>query len=67
MVRYRLIQAVKILTVRFGENLGIGLGLSPSVKYFTDRSKAVLLLGFVLFMFCDCHAFAFVHCCFVVT
>ena len=31
------------MTKRFGENLGIGLGLSPPVKYFTDRSKAVLL------------------------
>ena len=45
-------------------------GLSPPVKYFTDRSKAVLLLGItcvILFMSCVCHAFASVHCCLVVT
>ena len=38
------------------------------VKYFTDRSKAVLFCGsFVLFMPCVCHAFVSVHFCLVVT
>ena len=42
--------------------------LSPPVKYFTDRSKAVLLFGsFVLFMSCVCHAFGSILCCLVVT
>ena len=38
--------------------------LSPPVKYFTDRSKVVLLLwgSFVLFMSCVCHVFASVLC-----
>ena len=43
-------------------------GLSPTVKYFYDRSKAVLLLWiFVLSISCVFHAFASVHCCLVVT
>ena len=39
-------------------------GLSPPVKYFTDHSKAVLLLWIicVLFLSCVSHAFASVHC-----
>ena len=42
-------------------------GLSPPVKYFTDRSKAVLLLWIVyVFLSCVCYAFVrvclFVHC-----
>ena len=37
-------------------------GLRPPVKYFTDRSKAVLFfLSFMLFMSCVCHAFASVN------
>ena len=36
-------------------------GLSHPVKYFTDRSKAVLFCGScVLCMPCVCHAYAFV-------
>ena len=30
----------------------IKTGLSPPVKYFTDRSKAILLLGIILFYLC---------------
>ena len=42
--------------------------LSPPVKYFTVRSKAVLLLLIIcVFVFCVSHAFAPVHCCLVVT
>ena len=43
-------------------SLGIGWrhenGLSPPVKYFTDRSKAVLLLWifYVFFLSCVCYA-----------
>ena len=43
-------------------------GLSPPVKYFTDRSKAVLLLW--IFFFCLVFAmslYASVYMCFVVT
>ena len=33
-------------------------GLSPPIKYFTDRSKAVLLLWiFYVFLSCACYAF----------
>ena len=43
-------------------------GLSPPVIYFTDRSKAVLLLWIIcVFVSCVSHAFASVHCCLVVT
>ena len=43
-------------------------GLIPPVKYFTDRSKAVLLLWIVcVFVPCVSHAFASVHCCLMVT
>ena len=46
------------------------LGLSPPVKYFTDRSKAVLLL-WILYVFvlsCVCYVLcASVYMCFVVT
>ena len=37
-------------------------GLSPPVKYFTDRSKAIFRGSFVLFMPCVFYAFASVHC-----
>ena len=43
-------------------------GLSPPVKYFTDRSKAVLLLW--MFLFCLVFAmslWASVYMCFVAT
>ena len=36
-------------------------GLSPPVKYFTDCSKAVLLL-LIICVFCVSHAFASLHC-----
>ena len=43
-------------------------GLSPPVNYFTDCSKAVLLLWIIcVFVSCVSHAFASVHCCLVVT
>ena len=44
-------------------------GLSPPVKYFTDRSKALLLFGsFMLFLSCDAmHLYASVYMCLVVT
>ena len=48
----------------------IGLGLSPPVKYFTDRSKAVLLLWifYVFVLSCVCYVLcASVYMCFVVT
>ena len=39
-------------------------GLSPPVKYFTDRSKAVLLLWiFYVVFFLSCVCFAFVRVC----
>ena len=42
-------------------------GLSPPVKYFTDRSKVVLLLWIICVIYAFvCHAFASVHCCLVV-
>ena len=42
--------------------------LSPPVKYFTDRTKAVILLWIIcVFVSCVSHAFAPVHCCLVVT
>ena len=42
--------------------------LSPPVKYFTDRSKVVLLLWIISVFFVSCVSFAFasVHCCLVV-
>ena len=44
-------------------------GLSPPVKYFTDHSKALLLLWIIceIFVSCVSYAFASVHCCLVVT
>ena len=40
-------------------------GFSPSVKYFTDHSKAVLLLWIFMFLFlsCVCYAFVRVYLC----
>ena len=38
-------------------------GFSPPVKYFTDGSKAVLLLWIFHVFFCLCVCFAFVHDC----
>ena len=49
---------------------GIWLGLSPPVKYFTDRSKAVLLLWifYVFVLSCVCYVLcASVYMCFLVT
>ena len=41
---------------------------SPSVKYFTDRSKVVLPFWIIcVFVSCVSHAFASVHCCHVAT
>ena len=39
------------------------------MKYFTDRSKAVLLMWIICVFFVSCvsHTFASVHCCLVVT
>ena len=48
----------------------IGLILSPPVKYFTDRSKAVLLLWifYVFVLSCVCYVLcASVYMCFLVT
>ena len=44
-------------------------GLSPPVKYFIDRSKAVLLLWifYVFVLSCVCYVFVSVYMCFVVT
>ena len=36
--------------------------LSPPVKYFTGRSKAVLLL-WIIYVFLSCVCFAFVRVC----
>ena len=38
-------------------------GLSPPVKYFTDRSKAVLLLWIFYVFFLSCVCCAFVRVC----
>ena len=38
-------------------------GLSPPVKYFTDRSKAVLLLWIFYAFFLPCVCYAFVRAC----
>ena len=38
-------------------------GLSPPVKYFTDRSKAVLLLWIFCGVFLSCVCYAFVRVC----
>ena len=36
----------------------VKLGLSPPVKYFTDRSKGVLFCGYFMFsLSCVCYAF----------
>ena len=37
-------------------------GLSPPVKYFTDRSKAVLLL-LIFYVFLSCGCYAFLRAC----
>ena len=37
--------------------------LSPPVKYFTDRSKAVLLLLIFFFLSCVCYAFVRLFIC----
>ena len=44
---------------------GVGarfVGLSPPVKYFTDCSKAVLLL-WIFYVFLSCVCYAFVRVC----
>ena len=42
--------------------IGHETGLSPPVKYFTDRSKAVLLLWIIyVFLSCVCYAFMCVY------
>ena len=50
------------------QNLGRGwhheTGLSPQVKYFTDSSKAVLLL-WIFYAFLSCVCYAFVCLCFL--
>ena len=38
-------------------------GLSPPVKYFTDRSKAVLLLWIFNVFFLSCVCYIFVRVC----
>ena len=46
------------------------MGLSPPVKYFTDRSKALFSCGSFMFLFCLVFAMslcASVYMCFVVT
>ena len=53
-----------------GEVGAVKTGLSPPVKYFTDRSKAVLLLWifYVFVLSCVCYVLcASVYMCFVVT
>ena len=53
-----------------GEVLRRKTGLSPPVKYFTDRSKAVLLLWifYVFVLSCVCYVLcASVYMCFLVT
>ena len=53
--------------LNLGRDWRSGTGLSPPVKYFTDRSKAVLLLWIICVACVLCsYAFASVHCCFVV-
>ena len=39
------------------------IGLSPPVKYFTDHSKAVLLLWIFYGVFLSCVCYAFLHVC----
>ena len=54
----------------WGEIPACYTGLSPPVKYFTDRSKAVLLLWifYVFVLSCVCYVLcASVYMCFVVT
>ena len=41
-------------------------GLNTSVKYFTDRSKAVLILWILYVFFLPCICYAFVCVCFYV-
>ena len=42
--------------------------LNPPVKYFHWPFQGGIFCGsFVIFMSCVCHAFAYVHCCLVVT
>ena len=53
-----------------GRSWGRETGLSPPVKYFTDRSKAVLLLWIFLCFFCLMFAMTLcvsVYMCLVVT
>ena len=38
-------------------------GLSPPVKYFTDRSKTVLLLWIFYVFVLSCVCYVFVHVC----
>ena len=45
-----------------GEVGAVKNGLSPPVKYFTDRSKAVLLL-WIFYVFLSCVCYAFVRIC----
>ena len=42
-------------------------GLSPPVKYFTNRSKAALFCGSFMFFFLSCVCYAFVRVCLYVS
>ena len=60
-----------LVHIRIKGEVGAGeTGLSPPVKYFTDRSKAVLLLWIFYVLFCLVFVMslcASVYMCFVVT
>ena len=61
---------IKVSDVHHHLTRGSTENLSPPVKYFTDRSKAVLLLWIFYVFFCPAFAMsmcASVYMCFVVT
>ena len=65
------IQNISIRNLRTGhfESYLSEIGLSPPVKYFycLFQVGTSLVVHFMLFLHCFCHAFASAHCCLVVT
>ena len=54
-----------LTNIKSGQNVGPDLGLSPPVKYLTDRSKGVLLLWifYVFVLSCVCYVCARLFIC----
>ena len=64
VINQSLLMAIvfSLLAHLWSETQTTGRGWRPPVKYFTDRSKAILLLR-IFYGFMSCVCYAFVHVC----